>query len=149
MAINKSASGIVNLIDDFLAKVRNEKTAADQGVSFMDTSEATPANQSKSESLSTSQTSLGLEQQAEANAGSVNIDDTSLTNSDADGVSPVDDQGPKTLTTDQPVQTDGDIGPVRQQEITQEQKMASKINDSIRLGNGILKSAGTNRTESG
>lgn len=136
--ITQKTSSIVNLIDDFMQEVGAsadlQKRAADQGVSFMDTPAATPANQSKSESGSTSQTNLGVEQQAEANAGSVNIDDTSLTNKDADGDSPVDDQGPKTLTTDQPVATDGDIGPIRKQEITQEQKMAN----SIRLGNGIL-----------
>ena len=136
--ITQKTSDIVNLIDDFMLEVGSradqQKYAADQGVSFMDTSEATPANQSKSESGSTSQTNLGVEQQAEANAGSVNIDDTSMTNKDADGDSPVDDQGPKTLTTDQPVASDGDIGPIRKQEITQEQKMAS----TVRLGNGIL-----------
>jgi hypothetical protein len=138
MAITQNTSDILNLIDDFMLEVDNgasaQKLAADQGVSFMATPAATPANQSKSESGSTSQTNLGLEQQAEANAGNVNIDDTSMTNKDADGDSPVDDQGPKTLTTDEPVASDGDIGPIRKQEITQEQKMAN----TIRLGNGIL-----------
>jgi hypothetical protein len=142
MAITQNASDILNLIDGFLdevgASATAQKTAADQGISFMDTPAATPANQSKSESLSTSQTNLGVEQQAEANAGNVNVDDTSMTNKDSDGNSPVDDQGPKTLSTDEPVATQGDIGPIRKQEITQEQKMANELNNTMRLGNGIL-----------
>jgi hypothetical protein len=135
--MEKSAKEMTDLIDSFLqpVKAQAEKEAADQGTSFKDTAAATPANQSKSETLSTSQNNLGVEQQAEANNGDVNITDDSLTNKDSDGVSPVDNQGPKTLDTDQPVQSEGNLGSVRKQEITQEQKQA---NETVRLGNTVL-----------
>lgn len=123
----------VEVLHQFLEQVRQEKTA--ETVSFKDKAEATPTNQSKPESSEgqVKQTNLGKEQTQAADDSGSNVNAVSA-NSDDKDKKPVDDQGPKKLDTDEPVAEDGNIGPMRKQEITQEQKMARQS----RLGNAIL-----------
>lgn len=128
-----TAQETLDVIGDFLSQVRSEKEA--ETVSFKDKPEATPTEQSKPKASEgqVNQTNLGKEQTQDADDGGSTADSTPA-NSDEKGKSPVDDQGPKTLDTDEPVSEDGNIGPMRKQEITQEQKMAR----ASRLGNAIL-----------
>jgi hypothetical protein len=128
-----TAQQTLDVIGDFLSQIRSEKEA--ETVSYKDKPEATPTEQSKPKASEgqVSQTSLGKEQTQAADDSNSTVDSTPA-NSDDKGKKPVDDQGPKTLDTDQPIAEDGNIGPMRKQEITQEQKMAR----AARLGNAVL-----------
>jgi hypothetical protein len=130
---DKTAQETLTVLEQFLSQVRAEKTA--ETVSFKDKSEATPAEQSKGEPSEgkDKQTNLGKEQAQEAKKSNSTVGVVSA-NSDAKDAKPTDDQGTKRLDADQPVATQGNIGHIVEQEITQEQKMAR----ATRLGNAIL-----------
>ena len=126
------------LIEGFLAPVRGlmgKEAAADSSVSFKDTSAATPENQAKQDStpVSTNQRSLGNEQSQEAKDGGGNVENVA-DNSEEKGKDFADDKGPKTLDTDQSIKSEGNLGALRGQEITQEQKEAR----AGRMANSIL-----------
>ncbi|HUW11875.1 MAG TPA: hypothetical protein VM537_19265 [Anaerolineae bacterium] len=132
--------GGLDLIREFMAPVElaAQKAAAegvgeDNSASYKDTDPNRIENQSKSSPASTSQTNLGQEQTQAAVDGGMNIE-KQPENSEEGAKTPADTQGPQTLTTDDPVTSKGNIGPLRQQEITQEQKMARMDN----LGNHVL-----------
>ena len=129
-----TAQETLDVINDFLGQIRSEKEA--ETVSFKDKPEATPTEQSKPKASEgqVKQTNLGKEQTQDADDSNSTVDSTPE-NSDEKGKSPVDDQGTKTLDSDEPVAEDGNIGPMRKQEITQEQKMAR----AAKLGNAILR----------
>lgn len=135
MTIQKKATAqeTIDVINDFLSQVKSEKEA--ETVSFKDKPEATPTEQSKpkADEGQVKQTNLGKEQTQDADDSNSTVDSTPA-NSDDKGDKPVDDQGTKTLDSDEPVAENGNIGPMRKQEITQEQKMAR----AGRLGNAIL-----------
>jgi hypothetical protein len=125
-----SVNDYLNVIDEFLTPMRDRMTkeaAADNSVSFKDTDPNKIENQEKPSGGpndgNTSYTSLGSEQTGDANDGGSNVGGIA-DNTDSDGKSPVDDQGPKTLDTDEKVVDKGNLGARRSQEITQEQKMA-------------------------
>jgi hypothetical protein len=128
----------MQLIQTFLSPIRAQaekeasmKQAAEDGSSsFKDTKAANPEEQEKQEAASTSQTNLGKEQSTLAAENLPTPAPTAKPNSEADAAKPTDDQGTKTLMVDQKA----DVGPVVQQEISQEQKMARAEN----LANGIL-----------
>ena len=136
--MSKTAQGTLALIEDFLKPVREaaEKEAA--AVSFKDTAAATLPNQEKqtADEGKINQTDLGVEQNQDAKDGG-GTTDTTPENKDSDADKVPDDQGPQTLDSDQPVRGKGNIGPIREQEITQEQKTAR----FERLANGLLKTA--------
>lgn len=103
--------------------------------SFMDQADIKKMEQPQPGSVT--QESLGLEHNEEANKnGGINAP-TAPKNKDSDGTSPIDKQGPSTLDADEPVKTDGNIGPMRSQEITQEQKTAGEAKRYRRIANGI------------
>jgi hypothetical protein len=128
----------LGLIQSFLDPIRenmSKEAAEDNSVSFKDTDAATPQNQAKQDStpVSTDQRSLGNEQSQEAKDGGGNVE-TVADNTEEKGKDFADDQGPKTLDTDQTLKAEGNAGPMRGQEITQEQKEAR----ATALGNSIL-----------
>jgi hypothetical protein len=134
----------IDLIDDFLKPMRaraQKEAAADDSVSFRDTDAGKIENMEKQDSIgaSTEQHSLGTDQTDAAKDSGSNVDSVNE-NNESDGEKFPDDQGTQYLSTDDQVKTEGNIGPMRSQEITQEQKMARAEN----LGNailGIIKSA--------
>jgi len=141
--MSQSIKDNLDFINQFLQPVRarvEKEAAADNSVSFQDSPDnrieehETP----KADDATTSQRNVGLEQTQEAKAGSSNVDSVEA-NSNPDGDSPVDDQGPKTLDIDEEVTGKGNIGPMREQIINQEQKTAADIARAERLGNSILK----------
>lgn len=140
----------LDMIEDFLEPLvkQAEKAAADQGTSFMDTDAGRIENmstQSSANEAGTSQTNLGNDQSALAADGGATAADSSE-NSMSDAENATDDQGTRTLTTDDKVTSMGNIGPRRTQEISQEQKNANqKIaqlisgrENAAKLANGIL-----------
>jgi hypothetical protein len=138
---SRSIKDGIQLIDMFLQPVRQQaqKEASmrkQAETSFKDTSEATPQSQAQPKPGSTSQTNLGVEQQqaAEESIGGGQPAVTAKPNSEADANWFSDDQGPKRMDTDQKVTDGGNIGPIVQQEITQEQKMAR----AEKMANSIL-----------
>lgn len=135
---NRSIQDSLSLINTFLEPVKAQaqkeaslKQAAD--TSFKDTADAKPSEQEKETNLSTEQNNLGVEQtQAAADSGStVN---SAPDNKEGAGNTFADEQGTKTLTTDDPVEQKGNIGNVVNTEINSEQKIARAEN----LGNAIL-----------
>jgi peptidoglycan hydrolase-like protein with peptidoglycan-binding domain len=144
--MNKTASEHIDQINQFLTAVSNEvsyKEAAensqestiDQSTSFKDTAASTPEELSKPKAgeFTPEQTNLGNEQSEAAKDGGGNVEEVNE-NSDADGAAFEDDRGTQTMSTDDPVREDGNIGPITEQAITQEQKVARVQN----LGNAIL-----------
>ena len=131
----------MSIINEFLrpARATAQKEAhlkqamEDNSVSFKDTKPANPEEQAKQQAAATSQDNLGKEQTQAAVDSASNVNSVS-SNSEADGNRFWDDQGTKTLDTDQPVKGNGNLGPTRTQEITQEQKTAR----ANHLGNAIL-----------
>jgi hypothetical protein len=107
------------------ASENSQESHVGQSKSFKDTPAASPDTQStaKAGQFKTTQTSLGNEQSAAAKAGGANIADINE-NSTSDGENFADTQGTQTLTTDEPVREKGNIGPITEQTITQEQKVA-------------------------
>jgi len=121
------------MISEFLGPIRAQAQKEAEAASFRDTAKATPENQANSSPESTTQTSLGNEQsQAAKDSGSTAPDEKP--NSEADAQQAADNQGTQTLTVDDKVREQGNIGPVSETEINQEQKMAR----ASRLGNEIL-----------
>jgi len=138
---NRTIEDGMKLIQEFLAPVRAqaEKEAAMQkkaegDKSFKDTGAADPAEQAKQKDgeVSTEQKSLGVEQTQAAKDSGSTIEQKP--NSEADAKKPTDKQGTVKMDTDQKVTEQGNIGPMRTQEITQEQKMAH----AEQLSNAIL-----------
>jgi hypothetical protein len=125
---------VLNLVDSFLTDFEN-KEAAIQERSYTETLSG-PAELEKpsGSEVVTEQRGLGKEQTEEARNGGANTDSVPE-NKDADGNSPVDDQGPDTLDTDEKLKSRSEVlGTTRTQEITQEQKVARATN----MGNAIL-----------
>lgn len=130
-------------IRDFLNPVREhvQKEAASNSqemgsspqVSFKDTAASTPQALAAGFTGKTNQNNLGREQSAEAKDGGMNIETVSP-NTDEDTEDFADKQGPQTLDVDQKVVSQGNLGTVQKQEITQEQKTAR----AERLANSIL-----------
>jgi len=119
MSKQTSVQQSVDMISEFLGPIRAQAQKEAEAASFKDTA-------------STTQTSLGNEQsQAAKDSGSTAPDENP--NRAADGQQASDTQGPQTLASDEEVEA-GNIGPVSEQEISQEQKMAR----ASRLGNEIL-----------
>ena len=140
-----SVNDYLSVIDEFLTPMRDrmsKEAAADSSVSFKDTDPNKIENQEKPSGGpndgNTSYTCLGSEQTGDANDGGSNISGAA-DNTNSDGDSPVDDQGPKTLDTDEKVVDKGNLGARRSQEITQEQKMARATG----LANRIVESIST------
>ena len=133
MSKQTSVQQSVDMISEFLGPIRAQAQKEAEAASFRDTAAATPGSQSNSAPESTSQTTLGNEQsQAAKDSGSTAPDEKP--NSDADAQQAADTQGTQTLTVDDKVREQGNIGPVSDTEISQEQKMAR----ASRLGNEIL-----------
>ena len=133
MSKQSSVQQSVDMISEFLGPIRAQAQKEAEAASFKDTAAATPARQSTPSEPSTTQTDLGNEQtQAAQDSGSTAPDEKP--NSAADGQRPWDTQGPQTMASDEEVIGAGNIGPVSEQEATQEQKMAR----ASRLGNEIL-----------
>ena len=133
MSKQTSVQQSVDMISEFLGPIRAQAQKEAEAASFKDTAKATPENQSNSSPESTTQTTLGNEQsQAAKDSGSTAPDEKP--NSDADAQQAADTQGTQTLTVDDEVREQGNIGPVSDTEISQEQKMAR----ASRLGNEIL-----------
>jgi len=130
-----TAQDNIALIHQFLTPIRErmDKTAADNSVSFKDTAAASPEAQAKQQAGSTTQSSLGVEQSAEAHNGGATAD-TATPNKDGDETQYADTAGTITMSTDDKVKNQGNLGPTRSQVITQEQKMAR----ADRLANSIL-----------
>jgi hypothetical protein len=117
MSKQASVQQSVDMISEFLGPIRAQAQKEAEAASF---------------SASTTQAVLGNEQtQAAKDSGSTAPDEKP--NSAADGQQASDTQGPQTLASDEEVEA-GNIGPVSEQEISQEQKMAR----ASRLGNEIL-----------
>jgi hypothetical protein len=115
---------VLNLVDSFLTDF-HEKEAAIQDRSYTEVLSG-PAELEKpsASEVVTDQRGLGKEQTEEARNGGANTDSVPE-NKDADGNSPVDDQGPDTLDTDEELKSRSEVlGTTREQEITQEQKVA-------------------------
>jgi hypothetical protein len=128
---------VLNLVDEFLTDF-HQKEAAIQERSYTETLSG-PAELEKpsASEVVTDQRGLGKEQTEEARNGGANTDSVPE-NKDADGNSPVDDQGPDTLDTDEKLESRSEVlGTMREQEITQEQKVARATN----MGNAILEIA--------
>lgn len=111
----------------------NTKTALDEFFSsmpkvatesFMEKVDIKDMQNPAKDNMSTSQQSLGKEQSGEARNGGSTVE-TIADNKESDADRPTDNQGPSTLTTDDPVKSQGNLGPTRSQEITQEQKTAA------------------------
>jgi len=118
MSKQTSVQQSVDMISEFLGPIRAQAQKEAEAASF---------------SGSTSQTTLGNEQsQAAKDSGSTAPD--AKQNSEADAQQAADTQGTQTLTIDDKVREKGNIGPVSETEINQEQKMAR----ASRLGNEIL-----------
>jgi len=118
MSKQTSVQQSVDMISEFLGPIRAQAQKEAEAASF---------------SGSTSQTTLGNEQsQAAKDSGSTAPDEKK--NSEADAQQAADTQGTQTLTIDDKVREKGNIGPVSETEINQEQKMAR----ASRLGNEIL-----------
>ena len=133
MSKQTSVQQSVDMISEFLGPIRAQAQKEAEAASFRDTAKATPENQANSGPESTTQTSLGNEQsQAAKDSGSTAPDEKP--NSEADAQQAADTLGTQTLTVDDEVREQGNIGPVSDTEISQEQKMAR----AARLGNEIL-----------
>jgi hypothetical protein len=122
-------------IDQFLTGIRsrmNKEAAEDTSVSHMDTEDAKPENQATPKPGHTEQKNLGKEQTADAHDGNATADSVAP-NSEEDGKDYADTAGINTLDTDAKVVDKGNIGPLRHQAITQEQKMAraNRLADSV------------------
>ena len=118
MGKQTSVQQSVDMITEFLGPIRAQAQKEAEHASF---------------SGSTPQTTLGNEQsQAAKDSGSTAPDEKK--NSEADAQQAADTQGTQTLTIDDKVREKGNIGPVSETEINQEQKMAR----ASRLGNEIL-----------
>jgi hypothetical protein len=135
---NRSIQDSLSLINTFLEPVRAQaqkeatlKQAADG--SFKDTTAAKPQEQMKEKELPTDQTNLGVEQTQAANDSGSTVS-SAPDNKEGAGNTFADTQGTQTLTTDDPVEQKGNIGPVKNTEINSEQKVARAEN----LGNAIL-----------
>ena len=136
--MSKTAQDTVALIESFLEPVRAQAEKEAETVSFKDTAEATLPNQEKqtADEGKPKQTDLGVEQSQDAKDSGSTTDSTPE-NKDSDADKVPDDQGPKTLDSDETVKGKGNIGPMRSQEITQEQKSARFET----LANALLKTA--------
>jgi hypothetical protein len=133
MSKQTSVQQSVDMISEFLGPIRAQAQKEAEAASFKDTAKAAPGNQANSGPESTTQTTLGNEQsQAAKDSGSTAPDEKP--NSEADAQQAADTQGTQTLTVDDKVREQGNIGPVSETEINQEQKMAR----ASRLGNEIL-----------
>lgn len=123
----------LDAIKQYLQPVR-DKVAAEE--SYQDSSGNTVEGNDK-KTAKDSQTNLGLEQSEDAKDGGSTVEDES-DNTDALQAKPEDTQGPQTLSTDDPVTSKGNIGPIVQQEITQTQKTASESARIANLANALL-----------
>jgi hypothetical protein len=123
----------MDMISTFLTPVR-EKLAAEE--SYQDNDKNNVQGNDKVVATD-SQTNLGKEQSADAKDSGSTVEDES-DNTDALSASPVDDQGTHTLTTDDPVTSGGNVGPIVHQEISQTQKTASDSARMINTGNAVV-----------
>jgi len=127
---NRSIQDSLSLINTFLEPVRAQ---AQKEASFKDTKDATPQEQMKEKDPAESQTNLGVEQTQAANDSGSTVS-SAPDNKEGAGNTFAETQGTQTLTTDDPVEQKGNIGPVKKTEINSEQKVARAEN----LGNAIL-----------
>jgi hypothetical protein len=123
----------LDMIREYMKPVRDKVAAVE---SYQDNPQNTVESNDKKVAKD-SQTNIGLEQSEDAKDGGSTIEDETG-NTDALQAKPEDTQGPQTLSTDDPVTDKGNIGPIVQQEITQQQKTASETARITNLANAIL-----------
>jgi hypothetical protein len=132
MSTGNSLDVMRQFLDEVQSRHMQKGAAEDNSVSFKDTNDAKPEVQAQQSPGSPEQQTLGVEQKNDAHDGGANADSVEP-NSEADGKDYADNAGINTLSTDDKVVDKGNIGPMRGQAITQEQKMAraDRLADSI------------------
>lgn len=144
--MSKDVQSSLNLINEFLAPVRDrmaKEAAADNSVSFKDTTENQIEKMEEPVTPATEQETIGNEQSEAAKDSNSNVEEVAP-NSETDGEDFADDQGPQTLGTDNKVTDEGNMDAVRQQKIDQEQTLGKtatleqKEARATQLSNAIL-----------
>ena len=144
--MSKDVQSSLNLINEFLAPVRDrmaKEAAADNSVSFKDTTENQIEKMEEPVAPATEQKTIGNEQSQAAKDSNSNVEEVAP-NSESDGEDFADDQGPQTLGTDNKVTDEGNMDAVRQQKIDQEQTLGKtatlqqKEARATQLSNAIL-----------
>jgi hypothetical protein len=128
-----STQSALNLLDEFLEPVRNAVQKEAETKSYKDMITIEEAAKPNDGETSPEQRNLGKEQTEEAEKSS-NVASVQE-NTESDGERPEDEQGTQTLSTDDEVVSEGNIGPMREQEIEQ------KVARAERLGSAIVKVA--------
>jgi Rad3-related DNA helicase len=123
----------LDVISGFLQPMRDKQAAEE---SYQDSS-ANNVEGNDKKNATDKQTNLGLEMSEDAKDGGSTVEDES-DNNDALQAKPEDTQGPQTLSTDDPVTSKGNVGPIVHQEISQKQKTASESVRIAKLANAIL-----------